>query len=110
MSSAFDAIDKATRIDGSHGWIQWKGTSVCMDVHCVCGAHMHVDAEFAYYLRCPHCQRVYGVGAYVRLVELTKPEHIAQATHNCLVDMEPDSAIPAKSESSSPAHTPTDSR
>lgn len=110
MSSAFDVIDEATRIDEPHGWIQWKGTDVCMDVLCACGAHMHVDGEFAYYLRCPHCQRVYGVGAYVRLVELTKPEHIAEATGGCLVDMEPDSALPLKSESASPARIPPGSR
>jgi len=24
-----------------HGWVQWKGTDVCMDVHCACG---HIDA------------------------------------------------------------------
>ena len=23
--------------DKPHGWIQWKGTGVCMDVHCKCG-------------------------------------------------------------------------
>lgn len=23
--------------DQPHGWIQWKGTNVCLDYHCVCG-------------------------------------------------------------------------
>lgn len=54
----------------AHGWIQWKGTQVCMDVHCKCGAHCHLDAEFAYVLKCPHCNRVYAVGANVKLIEL----------------------------------------
>lgn len=39
----------------AHGWIQWKGTDVCMDVHCKCGEHSHLDAEFAYYIKCPKC-------------------------------------------------------
>jgi hypothetical protein len=30
-----------------HGWIQWKGTNVCMDVYCACGHHSHIDAKFA---------------------------------------------------------------
>ncbi len=42
-----------------HGWIQWKGTEVCMDVHCACGELTHVDAEFAYNVQCPVCLRVY---------------------------------------------------
>jgi hypothetical protein len=33
---------------GSHGWIQWKGTDVCMDIHCECGTLSHIDGEFAY--------------------------------------------------------------
>jgi hypothetical protein len=74
MGDAFDRVEKATRLEGPHGWIQWKGTNVCMDVYCACGAHVHVDAEFCYQVECPHCKRVYAVGAYVRLVELTEEE------------------------------------
>lgn len=55
---------------GAHGWIQWKGTRVCMDVHCICGAHMHIDEEFCYFLHCPYCDRVYIVGSYVQLMEV----------------------------------------
>jgi len=46
-------------IDNPHAFIQWKGTHVCMDFHCACGAHCHFDGDFAYYVECPHCQRVY---------------------------------------------------
>lgn len=53
------------------GVIQWKGTTVCMDVHCACGAHLHADAEFMYYVECPHCRRLYALGFKVNLVELT---------------------------------------
>lgn len=50
------------------GWIQWKGTDVCMDVHCACGAFLHIDASFAYYIRCPHCDQLYRCGEFVQLV------------------------------------------
>ena len=52
-----------------YGWIQWKGTDVCMDVHCVCGNSGHIDADFAYYVKCPVCGRYYEVSGYVKLYE-----------------------------------------
>ena len=73
-SELFSKIDGATRIDGPHGWIQWKGTEVCMDVHCTCGAHTHIDAEFAYYVECGDCGALFAVGAYVKLVPVTAAE------------------------------------
>lgn len=57
-----------------HGWVQWKGTSVCMDLRCVCGELGHVDAEFTYYIRCQKCGRTYHVNPHVELVELTPDE------------------------------------
>jgi hypothetical protein len=57
-----------------HAWIQWKGTEVCMDMHCTCGASDHIDADFAYFYRCSGCRKVYSVGANVRLHELTAEE------------------------------------
>ena len=57
-----------------YAWIQWKGTNVCMDLNCACGALVHVDAEFAYYVRCPHCRRIYAMDGHVRAVELTDEE------------------------------------
>lgn len=54
----------------AYGWIQWKGTDVCMDIHCICGAHGHIDADFAYYIECPHCGRVYATGQNIKLIEL----------------------------------------
>ena len=75
----YKRIDDAGRIDGPHGWIQWTGTDVCMDVRCECGQISHIDSDFVYTLRCPHCGRVYAVSAYVKLVELTSDE--ANAWH-----------------------------
>lgn len=58
----------------AHGWIQWKGTSVCMDIHCKCGRHGHMDADFFYHYACPTCGRRYAVGQVVKLIELTEEQ------------------------------------
>ena len=59
---------------GPHGWIQWKGTEVCMDIHCACGEHSHVDAEFAYYVKCPKCGQIWAMGSNVRMMAVTAEE------------------------------------
>lgn len=65
------------------GLIQWKGTNVCIDIHCACGRHEHLDAEFCYAYRCPGCGRLFALASVVRLVPL--PEECAveleHATH-----------------------------
>lgn len=53
-----------------HGWIQWKGTDVCMDFWCACGAHGHIDATFAYFIKCRHCNRVYMTNGHIELIEI----------------------------------------
>ena len=60
--------------DSSHGWIQWKGTAVCIDLHCKCGQHDHLDVEFLYYYRCSKCKTVYAVGQTVKLIPLTEDQ------------------------------------
>lgn len=40
-------------------FVQWKGTDVCMDFYCECGAHCHFDGYFAYHVKCPHCKTVW---------------------------------------------------
>lgn len=40
-------------------YIQWKGTLVCMDFHCECGANCHFDGAFAYTVKCPHCETIW---------------------------------------------------
>jgi len=57
-----------------HGWIQWKGTSVCMDLHCECGASTHFDCDFAYAVRCGSCRRTYYVNGHVEMVPMSKDE------------------------------------
>lgn len=69
--------DKTVREEGEgHGWIQWKGTDVCVDVHCKCGTHGHFDGMFLYFYKCPGCKDVFAVGQVVRLYPLT-PELLA---------------------------------
>jgi hypothetical protein len=60
--------------DSPHCWIQWKGTIVCMDFHCICGHIGHIDGDFCYYAVCPKCQRKYAVGQNVKLIELTETQ------------------------------------
>lgn len=71
-AEAWDAQD--TQEGKPHGWIQWKGTNVCMDVRCACGAFGHVDAGFTYYVLCPHCGRKYFVNGHVELIEVASKE------------------------------------
>jgi hypothetical protein len=53
-----------------HGGVQWKGTDVCMDIHCKCGCHSHIDASFAYNVKCPNCGTVYACNGHIELIEL----------------------------------------
>ncbi len=62
--------------DKSHGGIQWKGTSICMDVRCACGHEEHIDAEFFYSWVCPECKTIYWVGDMVPLLPI--PKEIAE--------------------------------
>ena len=68
------AID-LDEMSSPHAWIQWKGTDVCMDVHCVCGHHGHVDSWFAYFYRCIKCGVTFVVGCNVRLYPID-PAHV----------------------------------
>lgn len=76
MSNSIPGWDRQTipKEDTPHGWTQFKGTDICMDVHCVCGYHGHVDDGFVYYVKCPACHRVYMVNGHVELVELKVEE------------------------------------
>jgi len=58
--------------EGTSGWIQWKGTDVCMDIHCECGTHSHVDEEFFYYFQCDNCKKIYSVCPNIQFIELDK--------------------------------------
>lgn len=65
---AWDLQEKYTKVP--HGWIQYKGTDVCMDVHCKCGHMGHIDADFAYYVKCKACGTVYSCSGFIELIEM----------------------------------------
>lgn len=53
------------------GWIQWKGTDVCMDLKCSCGKSSHFDGSNMYYVKCCHCGKIWSCNAYILLEEPT---------------------------------------
>lgn len=60
---------------GPHGWIQFKGTELCMDVHCKCGELTHIDGMFVYFIKCGNCGAVYELNGHIELIERTdEPE------------------------------------
>ena len=75
-----------TALIGANASIQWKGTDVCMDVHCPCGEHSHLDAEFAYFVRCPKCAVSYKVGDTVTLTPLTEEEERKAEANNSILE------------------------
>ncbi len=83
-------FDSEVPEEGQGGaWIQWKGTNVCMDVHCRCGAHGHVDDEFTYFYRCAACKETFVVGAVVRLYPIAKDKVAEIASRCCVTDENP---------------------
>lgn len=80
MSDSYSTISSLDNPnDIPHGWIQWKGTDVCIDLHCACGTHGHFDGDFMYKVQCKDCGRKYVVGQNVKLIELDSPELIKAA-------------------------------
>lgn len=60
--------------EGPNGWIQWKGTNVCMDVYCTCGGHTHVDGDFVYAIKCGECGALYEVSGHIALIPVDKTD------------------------------------
>lgn len=73
-----EAFTLEEKYDGKpHGWVQWKGTDVCMDIHCKCGHHSHLDGDFAYSVKCPKCGTSYACNGHIELIELEEePEYV----------------------------------
>ena len=78
MSDFYDLVYTAhdPTPSGPHGWIQWKGTDVCIDLHCSCGYHGHIDGDFLYFYECPKCHAKYALASHIKLIPLT-PEMLA---------------------------------
>lgn len=55
-------------------FIQWKGTKVCLDFHCECGAHVHGDGYSAYNVECGACEAFYEMGTQVIAKRIEEPD------------------------------------
>ena len=73
-----------TPIDGTSVFIQWKGTEVCLDFSCECGAGGHFDGYFAYQLRCGVCGRVWDLPHTLALIPQQRFEY------ECIQDVDMD--------------------
>lgn len=63
--------DEARLAGQPHGWIQWKGTNVCIDLTCTtCGEEAHYDGDFFYYWKCGSCGQRWQMGAHVAMYPL----------------------------------------
>lgn len=69
-------LEEANKLFDNHnnasGFIQWKGTDVCLDFHCPkCCTHNHYDDYFAYTIQCGGCKTNFALSPKVEVVELT---------------------------------------
>lgn len=58
-------------------FIQYKGTDICFDFYCECGAQGHFDGYFAQNFMCGKCSRLYSLPACpeIKLIaELTEED------------------------------------
>lgn len=62
-----------------HGWIQFKGTNLCMDVHCKCGHLTHIDGDFIYFLKCVKCGQIYELNGHIELI----PRNVDELDSDC---------------------------
>lgn len=73
--------------DKPFGWVQWKGTNVCMDMHCACGYMSHIDADFALHVKCPKCKRIYFCNGHIEMIELEiEPQYCVVMDENPIDD------------------------
>ena len=84
-------------------FLQWKGTEVCLDFRCPCGATGHFDGWGAYFLMCPSCGSVYELGTQVRARLLAPDELPSGPAHELELDEE---APPPRTRPPGPAVTP----
>lgn len=63
----------------THAHVQWKGTDICMDFRCECGADGHLDGCFIYAVKCKACGAIWElpINIFPRRVQ----------SHDMLVEM-----------------------
>lgn len=52
-------------IHGTHAFVQYKNTDICLDFYCRCEAQLHYDGYFAYVLQCPYCETKWEMPCYI---------------------------------------------
>jgi hypothetical protein len=58
-------------------YVQWKGTELCGDFHCECGASGHIDDGFAYSVLCEGgCGRVWELPVNLPLIVGRDEPHV----------------------------------
>ncbi|WP_319502559.1 hypothetical protein [uncultured Draconibacterium sp.] len=72
QDEAFKMFQKHNDFDG---FIQWKGTDVCMDFHCECGQHNHYDGYFGYEVKCKKCGTHYAPSCNVEMIKITDSDN-----------------------------------
>lgn len=65
----FKSLEDKYKKKEPYGWIQWKGTDVCIDIHCKCGKFTHFDGAFMYFVQCPYCNQIYEASGLIDLIE-----------------------------------------
>lgn len=58
-----------------YGWIQFKGSTLCIDISCECGEGYHYDGSFCYFIRCPNCKKVFALNGHISLHEAQPEEY-----------------------------------
>lgn len=59
------AFDLGKQPQKPYAYVQWKNIDVCMDFHCECGRHVHVDATAVYAVKCPDCGTIWEMPSYL---------------------------------------------
>lgn len=85
---------------GPDAFIQYKGSDICADVRCSCGALLHYDGEgFGFYaVQCPHCLTKWEVGTTVPLHPYREngcPVHSGGFGGHNVTLLDPDEHVPA---------------
>ncbi|WVX88162.1 hypothetical protein SEA_LITNINMCQUEEN_106 [Gordonia phage LitninMcQueen] len=53
----------------SEVFIQYKGTDICLDFRCECGAECHFDGYNANAMKCPRCKTVWLLPSVLPLIK-----------------------------------------
>lgn len=63
-------------------WVQYKGTNLCADFTCSCGATGHLDADFTYSVACGVCRQVWVLPQTLPLTRLEVADEETRRWHS----------------------------